>query len=368
LEASAAIGNACGAIVVSRHGCAPAMPTQAELAHWFSGHRCPRPDRDETLSHLHRVTAPRPRWEALHVLAFDHRSQFYQLARDAGAAETRIPALKALIVQAVERVAQDPKQQGRIGVLIDDVYGEDALHRATGRGWWVGRPIELPGSRPLRFDAGRSLGSHLLHWPQEQVVKCLVHYHPDDDSALRVEQEQALLHVWEATRASGHELLLEVISPARAGVQIRPEDTVLRTIKRLYNLGIKPEWWKLGVMRASAWEALGALVAERDPYCRGAVILGLNQPEGELLAGFAQARAEVVKGFMIGRTVWAAPSLRWLRGEIGDAVLVAQVADGFRRLIDGWRATRQPPARPVSLDAHRYPSHPDATLNQEVGT
>ncbi|MCY0656383.1 PfkB family carbohydrate kinase, partial [Klebsiella pneumoniae] len=38
LEASAAIANACGAIVVSRHGCAPAMPTQAELAHWFSGH------------------------------------------------------------------------------------------------------------------------------------------------------------------------------------------------------------------------------------------------------------------------------------------------------------------------------------------
>ncbi len=368
LEASAAIGNACGAIVVSRHGCAPAMPTQAELAHWFSGHRCPRPDRDATLSHLHRVTAPRPRWDALHVLAFDHRSQFYQLARDAGAAEDRIPALKALIVQAVERVAHDPKQQGRIGVLIDDVYGEDALHRATGRGWWVGRPIELPGSRPLRFDAGRSLASHLLHWPQEHVVKCLVHYHPDDDSALRVEQEQALLHVWEATRASGHELLLEVIPPARSGVEIRPEDAVLRTIKRLYNLGIKPEWWKLGVMRAAAWEALEALVAERDPHCRGAVILGLNQPEAELLAGFAQARAEVVKGFMIGRTVWAAPSLRWLRGEIDDAAFVAQVADAFRRLIDGWRATRQPPARSAPSGASRRPTHSDGTLNQEVGT
>ncbi len=25
------MGNACGAIVVSRHGCAPAMPTWAEL-------------------------------------------------------------------------------------------------------------------------------------------------------------------------------------------------------------------------------------------------------------------------------------------------------------------------------------------------
>ncbi|HSI59944.1 MAG TPA: 5-dehydro-2-deoxygluconokinase, partial [Ideonella sp.] len=47
--AAARIANACGAIVVSRHACAPAMPTQAELSHWFGGTRNPRVDADHEL-------------------------------------------------------------------------------------------------------------------------------------------------------------------------------------------------------------------------------------------------------------------------------------------------------------------------------
>ena len=73
------------------------------------------------------------------------------------------------------------------------------------------------------------------------------------------------------------------------------------------------------------------------------MILGLSQPVEQLIAGFAEARAPLVKGFMIGRTVWAGPSLAWLKGEIDDAGLQAQVAANFRRLIEGWRYSR--PAR-----------------------
>jgi 5-dehydro-2-deoxygluconokinase len=337
---SAAIANACGAIVVSRHACAPAMPTPDELAHWFSGHRHPQPDRDPVLSHLHRVTAARPQWPELYVLAFDHRSQFYELARDSGASEQRIPELKRLIARAASLVAQDPQAQGKIGVLVDDLYGEASLHDVTGRGWWVGRPIELPGSCPLRFDRTLSLATKLQSWPREQVVKCLVFYHPDHAVDLRMEQERTLLEVWEATRASGHELLLEVIPPKGSVVDGDIGGAVVRAVKRLYNIGIKPEWWKLGVMPAAAWDELNELVQARDPHCRGAVILGLNQPMDELLAGFGEATSPIVKGFMIGRTTWAQPSAQWLRGELSDAQFTEAVAANFRALIQGWRQSR----------------------------
>src|SRR5471032_417722 len=131
--AAARIANACGAIVVSRHACAPAMPTPSELAHWFSGKRSADVAADTTLAHLHRTTAARAQWNELNVMAFDHRSQFFELARDAGAPESRIPRLKQLLVQAAERVERSRGLRGRIGVLIDEVYGEDALHAATGR-------------------------------------------------------------------------------------------------------------------------------------------------------------------------------------------------------------------------------------------
>ncbi|HEY4065993.1 MAG TPA: 5-dehydro-2-deoxygluconokinase, partial [Burkholderiaceae bacterium] len=200
---AARLANACGAIVVSRHACAPAMPTPAELVHWFGGSRDRKVDADARLAHLHRTTAPRAAWSELNVMAFDHRSQFFDLAREAGLDETgeaRLPTLKSLLVRAVAQVERSHGLSGRTGVLIDGRYGEQALHAATGRGWWVGRPVELPGSRPLRFDATHSLGSTLAHWPREQVVKCLVHYHPDDAVDLRLEQEARVLELWEATR------------------------------------------------------------------------------------------------------------------------------------------------------------------------
>ena len=72
------------------------------------------------------------------------------------------------------------------------------------------------------------------------------------------------------------------------------------------------------------------------------MILGLNQPLAALAEGFRAARHPIVKGFMVGRTLWAAPSLRWLRGEIDDAALVDAVADNFATLVDAWRVSREP--------------------------
>jgi 5-dehydro-2-deoxygluconokinase len=339
LVEAARLANACGAIVVSRHGCAPAMPTPAELAHWFSASRRPKVDADVELAQLHRVTAPRPAWDELNVMAFDHRSQFLELARQAGASEARIPALKMLLLQAAALVEQQRQLSGRIGVLIDGgPYGELALHAATGRGWWVGRPVELPGSRPLRFDGTRSLGSQMNHWPREQVVKCLLHYHPDDPFELRLEQEARVAELWEATRESGHELLLEIIPPPGVTANGSQDQTVLRALTRLYNLGFKPEWWKLAPLASSAsWDRLGALIEARDALCRGVVLLGLNAPLADLAQGFRRANHSIVKGFMVGRTLWAEPALAWLEGSINDDLLQQQVAQNFAELVDAWR-------------------------------
>ena len=350
-EEAAKLANACGAIVVSRHACAPAMPTPAELQHWFGGSRNPQVNADRTLAHLHRTSVPRTRWDELHVLAFDHRSQFFEMARQAGASERRIPILKKLLLRSVEQVEQSHQLQGRVGVLIDGgAYGADALAAATGRGWWVGRPVELPGSRPLRFDGTLSIGSELVSWPVEQAVKCLVHYHPDDPVDLRLEQELRVQELWQATRASGNELLLEVICPSGATHEISADAAVLRAALRFYNLGIKPEWWKLAPMQSDGWDKLATLVQERDPYCRGAVILGLNQPLQLLVDSFTQARNPIVKGFMVGRSLWADASLRWLKNEIDDAGLVTAVAQNFSTLAQAWRACR-PGTGPIAANA-----------------
>ncbi|MFT0169201.1 bifunctional 5-dehydro-2-deoxygluconokinase/5-dehydro-2-deoxyphosphogluconate aldolase [Paraburkholderia mimosarum] len=345
LDECARAANACGALVVSRHGCAPAMPTPVELDYFLreaaaDPARMRRPDRDATLARLHRVTPARtPRDEVL-GFAFDHRNQFFDLAQQTGADETRIAHLKNLFVEAVAQTERSLGLQGCIGVLIDDRYGQDALNAATGRGWWIGRPVELPGSVPLVFDHGRSIGTTLATWPIEHTVKCLVQFHPDEPIEQRIEQETQLRALYDATQASGHELLLEVIPPKLNGKPNAP-DTVYRALKRLYNIGLYPEWWKLEPMDAAQWHDIDALVAERDPYCRGVVLLGLSAPIEQLVEGFrAAATSNTCRGFTVGRSIFYEPSHAWLAGEIGDDEVIARARRAFETLIGAWRAAR----------------------------
>jgi 5-dehydro-2-deoxygluconokinase len=344
LEACARAANACGALVVSRHGCAPAMPTPAELDYFLAAARedplrMRRPDRDATLARLHRVSPKRTQWDEVLGFAFDHRNQLFDLAQQAGASEARIATLKNLFVEAVAQTEKELELAGRIGVLIDDRYGQDALNAASGRGWWIGRPVELPGSLPLVFDHGRSIGTTLVQWPREQVAKCLVHYHPDHPHELRLEQEAQLRALYDAVQESGNELLLEVIVP-KNGPPV-DDDTVYRALKRLYNLGIYPEWWKLEPMNARQWQAVDALIAERDPYCRGVVLLGLAAGVEQLRDGFeAAAGSKTCRGFTVGRTIFHEPSHAWLSNRIDDGELIARVRRTFETLIAAWREAR----------------------------
>jgi 5-dehydro-2-deoxygluconokinase len=337
------LANACGGLVVSRHACAPAMPTLAELDYLFeSPVPITRPDQDVTLQRLHQVSVPRREWKQLFIFAFDHRGQLVELAQKAGRDLACIGQLKQLFIQAVERVEADLARRGiaaDVGLLADQRFGQDSLNAATGRDWWIARPVEVQGSRPLAFEHGRSIGSNLMAWPKEQIIKCLVQYHPDDEPMLRLEQEAQLMGLYQASQASGHELLLEVIPP-KDHPSTHP-DVIYRSLKRLYNLGIYPAWWKIETQPAHVWEQLDALIKERDPYCRGVVLLGLNAPAEALAAGFREAsRSSTCRGFAVGRTIFHEPSRAWLEGEIDDAGLISRVQSTFGFLIESWREAR----------------------------
>jgi 5-dehydro-2-deoxygluconokinase len=161
-----------------------------------------------------------------------------------------------------------------------------------------------------------------------------VRFHPDDDVENRLEQETQLRTLYDAVQVSGHELLLEVVPPKHPP---RADDTVYRSMKRLYNIGIRPEWWKLEPMSPEAWRLVDALLEERDPSCRGVVLLGLNASIEELSAGFREARQHrSCRGFAVGRTVFQEPSRKWLAGEIDDGALVTSVRVNLEALVRAW--------------------------------
>ena len=266
------------------------------------------------------------------AFALDHRSQVEDLAQDAEMLK-RVPAFKVLAVKAARRVAA-----GRpgFGMLLDDKYGHKALFAAgAGKGLWVAKPIELPGSRPLKFEFSQDLGSRLVEWPLEHCIKVLCFYHPDDPADLKAEQTAKLLTAFEAARKVGREILVEIIASKAGSLE---NDTVAKALTELYAAGLKPDWWKLEPqVSEAAWQAIDGVIRRNDPYCRGVVLLGLDAPIEALKQGFAAARmAPCVKGFAVGRTIFADAAKRWLNGEIDDEAAIADMAQKFGALVDVW--------------------------------
>ncbi|GGE16040.1 5-dehydro-2-deoxygluconokinase [Aureimonas endophytica] len=335
----ATMANACGAFAVSRLLCSPEYPTEPELAAFLAKDRIKRRLRqDEELNQIHWATTRRPGPERLMALACDHRMQIEEIADAAGVPRERIEDFKVLTVEAAAAVAGG---EPGFGMLLDGIYGQRAMYKAAGHGFWIGRPVEKPGSRPLDFDHMDDLGSHLVEWPVDHVIKCLCFYHPDDPAELRERQERELLRLWDASRTVGRELLVEIIAGKHGPLG---EDTVASIVRRIYDLGIKPDWWKLEPQRnAAAWTRIEAAIAEADPYCRGIVLLGLDAPEAELTEAFrAVAGVPMVKGFAVGRTIFAHAARAWFAGEMDDAAAVADMAKRFATLVAAWRgATNQ---------------------------
>ena len=338
LKTCATWANACGAFAVSRLLCSPEYPTWAELEFFLqngSKHRALR--KDETINHIHWATTRRGEIPLLMALAIDHRSQLTSVADELGVPYERINAFKRLAVSAAARVADG--RQG-YGMLIDERFGRDAFFDAATKNFsWIGRPVELPGSKPLRFEFSQDIGSQLVEWPANHCIKCLCFYHPDDPAELKTEQQEKLVTLFEAARKVGRELLVEII----AGKNGPLTDTTISTaMEELYALGIKPDWWKLEPQASTAaWRRIEAVIAKNDPLCRGIVLLGLEAPAEELLKGFeATLAAPSVKGFAVGRTIFADAARAWMAGDMDDEAAIADMAGRFRHLTEAWLKTR----------------------------
>ncbi|MGO4855191.1 bifunctional 5-dehydro-2-deoxygluconokinase/5-dehydro-2-deoxyphosphogluconate aldolase [Phaeovulum sp. W22_SRMD_FR3] len=330
--------NACGAFAVSRHGCTPAYPSLEELTFFLKRgvvEKALRKDKD--LEQIHWSTNRNGDWRDMHVFAFDHRMQLEEMCDQAGVDHKKIGEFKKLCLEAAMKVAD-----GRpgFGVLCDNRVGREALHAAAGTGLWIGRPVEWPGSRPLTLEPelGADFGG-LAEWPLGHVVKVLCFCHPDDDAATRADQEATLTRLFTAARRNRLELLLEII-PSKVG----PVDdmTSATLIQRFYDIGIYPDWWKLEPFKTdAAWKNACAAITRNDPYTRGIVVLGLDAPEAELAASFEiAARHDLVKGFAVGRTIFADAARDWLNGRLDDAKAVEQMAEKFGNLCAVWDGAR----------------------------
>ncbi|MDA4630859.1 DUF2090 domain-containing protein, partial [Escherichia coli] len=154
---------------------------------------------------VHWATTRRHDIPSMMAFAIDHRVQLEDLSQRLGADIGRVQAFKELAVKAAARVADG---RSGSGMLLDEKFGREAMFEFARHNFdWLGRPVELPGSRPLRFEFSQDIGSQLAEWPVDHCIKCLCFYHPDDPADLKAEQQAKLRALFEAARKVGRELL-----------------------------------------------------------------------------------------------------------------------------------------------------------------
>ncbi len=273
-------------------------------------------------------------WSDLRTFAFDHRMQLEEME---GYSLEKGGRFKELCLEAALKV-----QHGAhgFGILCDARIGMDALDKATGSGLWIGRPCEWPGSRPLELEpqVGPD-GAGLSEWAGEHVVKVLCFCHPDDDAEMQATQEATVKQLFLSARANKLDFLLEVI-PSKVGPV--DADTTAKLIRRFYEIGVYPDWWKLEPMvDAAAWTNAVSAIEENDANVRGIVVLGLDAPEADLAASFEVAVAfPLVKGFAVGRSIFGDAARAWMIGQMSDREAVLQMAARYERLCSIWDRAR----------------------------
>ncbi|HWZ65075.1 MAG TPA: 5-dehydro-2-deoxygluconokinase [Steroidobacteraceae bacterium] len=294
------LANACGAIAVSRLMCSVEFATLAELTHYLArGSRHHALRRDPQLAHLHWATTRRAAPGTLFIL-------------DAAAVSAELGRLM------VEAAAQVAATRGGVGVRLGSTTDISALRTAQREQLWIAQAVEVAGERPLEFVPGPSFAARLIEWPSGITVSCRFEVRAEDEPPMHAAQERNLRRLAAACRAQGRELLLEIAGAASPA-----------TVLRLYEIGIRPDWWALGAAdEGGALEASAQVVSVQDEYCHG------------VLTSSAAAASPVVRGFIAGGSIFTGVVTAWLAGRASDESLIREIADLFQAQIAAWLQAR----------------------------
>lgn len=318
-------GNACGALVVSRHGCSPASPTDVELT-WFLEHATGerRLHDNPVLERLHRATTRRARAQPALLVACDREN----VAGRTETAERPRARWMALVAQLVSRLRA---KEAALGLILDSFSGEDALFAAESSLDWVVRRINVPGTAMLQFEGRSSACAALRAWPQHQIVACRIASASGEAATLQHERLRELQH---AVDMWGHELMLVLEAGNVADADLA--EAIAAQVEVVQARGVQPDWWGFpSLVGHSAWQRLEQAARRTNEFCRG--LLAFEPEDGD--DGFADdlrelARHPYVRGVVVGRSILARPVRDWTDGLLNDS----QFALAVKARIEGFRA------------------------------
>ncbi len=335
------IANACGALAVSRHGCAPSYPTKAELEFFLQrGVRTRSLRKDTALEQTHWATTRTPRWPSLKIM--DCRS-IHKANSAAESSEISEPFTAEFLRICLKAVAAETKHTDGMGIALDAQTGKSALYEAADHNLWIGRSAAklMPRQLTTAGAHGHEFGE-LSEWPLGHTVHAEFLTGSSVMEPQRLVQIDLLSRLFKAVRRNRLKLLLEV-------KQIGTESCdSAAMIHKLYACGIFPDWWAIEPGHAAAsWNEISAALNRHDPHCGGIILSGfrLHAKEGDQVLA-AAAKLEEIIGFMTDPDLIVSTAQNWFMGGIDENAASNALRQSFHSLsdrFDDFIARHRPP-------------------------
>ena len=260
---------------------------------------------------------------------------------------------KLLIFQGLQ-VAQPKVTSGRIGVLVDERYGQEVIDAVKGNAdpMVLAVPVEASGHDWFTLEWGDQWLEH-VESVKPGYAKVLVRDNPGFDAAQRDAQLTSLAQVSAGLRTVGVPLLYELLVPATdaqlaqaghdAGVydrDLRP-GLVAQVIADNQAHGVEPTLWKVeGLETVEAAQQVAAQ-AKAGGRTADLIVLGRDAP-AERLDYWLEVASQVdaFVGFAIGRSIWEDVLSRYEAFGATDSAAVnarREIADRYLGFIAHWR-------------------------------
>jgi 5-dehydro-2-deoxygluconokinase len=343
-QTSLSYANAAGAIVCSRHGCSPAMPSIDELNYFIKGYNeiGKKILEDRKLDYLHSLTdIGKPSDYPLALLAYDHRYQFEAICDDHKVSYKLITKYKKLVYQAYREVCSSYIGNNLLGVICDQKYGYQVLQNATKDQTFVLAPVEESGIDLLEWIGGSSSAYELLvTQPQHWGVKVLWKYHNSQDEKTKSWQLRKLKELARACENLQRRLMLELIIPSDYEVT---GESITNAIRDVYKINVYPFWWKLqAVYSQNEWRQIDRVISTYDTESRIIVLGGEAKSIQEYQQDFKIiCSSKLVHGFAFGRSIFWNIWIDYCQGKISDDKVKSLIAKRYQAILNMWAKAKE---------------------------
>jgi len=297
--------------------------------------------------------------DPLFILAMDHRESFGKTlfeVKDDEPDQAQVEAMKSakMVIYEGLQTALPAVTSGRIGVLVDERYGQGVIDAVKGSTdpMVLAVPVEASGHEWFTLEWGDRWLEH-VESVKPDYAKVLIRDNPGFDAAQREAQLSSLAKVGAGLRTAGVPLLYELLVPATdaqlaqaghdAGAydrDIRP-GLVTEVIADNQAHGVEPALWKvegLETVEAAQQVAAQAKAGGRDAEL---IVLGRDAPPERLDHWLEVAsQVEAFVGFAIGRSIWEDVVSRYEAFGASESAAVnarREIADRYLGFIAHWR-------------------------------